>query len=186
MIGCRNDAVRPPLAGHRAMKISVEALTAALAEEIIPLGQESWDECSEIKKDTCAYHGQRGLRIDPDIETFMSIAANDRLVSMTLRDEDGILRGYALMIVYRSLHLKTELCGNVDTFYVQPKFRRGMSRFMSAIEDVLRNRGVSIIGWPVTRTGKLYDILRNRGYIADDVVMELKIKDLDKGKPPCA
>lgn len=163
------------------MKVAVERFTRELAEEIIPLGQQSWDECSEIKKDTCAYHGQRGLAIDPDIEQLLYLYAHHSLIAMTLRDDDDVLRGYALLILYRSLHLKTELCGNIDTFYVQPDHRRSMSRFMSAIESELRERGVSIIGWPVTPTGKLYEILQHRGYIADDVVMELKLKDLPRG-----
>jgi hypothetical protein len=164
------------------MKIAIEPFTRALAQEIIPLGQQSWDECSEIKKDTCAYHGQRGLPIDPNIDQFLRMADNNCLISMTLRSEEGVLHGYALLILYYSLHLKNELCGNVDTFYVQPDHRRSMPSFMSQIEDALRARGVSIIGWPVTMTGKLYEILKRRGYIADDVVMELKLKDLPRGE----
>ncbi len=167
------------------MKINVEPFTRELSDEIIPLGQQSWDECSEIKKDTCAYHGQRGLAIDPDIDQYLYLADHDSLVAMTLRDDDGVLHGYALMILYRSLHLKTELCGNVDTFYVQPEYRRSMPRFMSEIEKNLTDRGISIIGWPVTMSGSLYEILKRRGYIADDVVMELKLKDLP-GSETCA
>ncbi|AJX00031.1 hypothetical protein BM43_468 [Burkholderia gladioli] len=164
------------------MKIAIEPFTRELATEIIPLGQQSWDECSEIKKDTCAYHGQRGLAIDPDIDQYLYLADHQSLIAMTLRDGDRALRGYALLILYRSLHLKTELCGNVDTFYVQPDHRQSMPRLMSKIEETLRDRGVSIIGWPVTRTGKLHDILQRRGYIADDVVMEFKLKDLPGGE----
>lgn len=167
------------------MKIAIEEFTRDLSREIVPLGQQSWDECSEIKKDTCAYHGQRGLAIDPDIDQYLYLFAHQSLIAMTLRDKGGVLRGYALLILYKSLHLKTELCGNVDTFYVQPSHRSSMPRFMSKIEGALRDRGVSIVGWPVTRTGKLHDILHRRGYIADDVVMELKLKDLP-GSEPCA
>lgn len=161
--------------------IAIEPFTRELANEIVPLGQQSWDECSEIKKDTCAYHGQRGLAIDPDIDQYLYLAENHSLIAMTLRDDDKVLRGYALLILYKSLHLKTELCGNVDTFYVQPNSRRSMSRFISEIEETLRLRGISIIGWPVTMTGKMFEILKRRGYIADDVVMELKIKDIKRG-----
>ncbi len=167
------------------MKIAIEPFTRELAAEITPLGQQSWDECSEIKKDTCAYHGQRGLAIDPNIDQYLRIAAADSLVAMTLRSDEGVLHGYALSILYYSLHLQTERCGNVDTFYVQPRHRRAMPRFMSSIEDELRKRGVSIIAWPVTATGKLFEILKKRGYIADDVVMELKLKDLP-GSKSCA
>lgn len=164
------------------MKIAIEPFTRELATEITPLGQQSWDECSEIKKDTCAYHGQRGLSIDPDIEKYLYLFACQSLIAMTLRDESNVLRGYALLILYNSLHLKAELCGNVDTFYVQPAHRRSMSRLISKIEGTLLDRGVSIIGWPVTMTGKMYGILQRRGYIADDVLMELKLKDLPKGE----
>ena len=167
------------------MNIAIEPFTRKLSDEIIPLGQQSWDECSEIKKDTCAYHGQRGLAIDPDIDQYIYLADHNSLVAMTLRDDAGALRGYALIILYKSLHLKTELCANVDTFYVQPDSRRAMSRFISQIEDIIRDRGVSIIGWPVTMTGKMYEILQRRGYIADDVVMEFKLKDLP-GSETCA
>ena len=161
--------------------ISIEPFTRDLAAEIVPLGQQSWDECSEIKKDTCAYHGQRGLAIDPDIDQYLYLAENQSLIAMTLRDDDKVLRGYALLILYKSLHLKTELCGNVDTFYVQPDFRRSMSRFISEIEEVLRSRGISIIGWPVTLTGKMFEILERGGYIADEAVMEVKIQDIKRG-----
>lgn len=161
-----------------SISIAIEQFTLELAAEITPLGQECWDECSEIKKDTCAYHGQRGLPIDPNNAQYLLLQANNCLIAMTLRDEAGVLRGYALLIVYYSLHLQKELCGNVDTFYVQPAYRRYMPRFMSSVEDTLRSCGVSIVGWPVTASGKLFEILKKRGYIADDVVMELKLKDL--------
>lgn len=164
------------------MKIAIETFTRELANEITPLGQQSWDECSEIKKDTCAYHGQRGRQIDPDIDQYLYLTSRQLLIAMTLRDDEGVLRGYALMILYKSLHLKSELCGNVDTFFVQPDYRRSMSRFMSEIETAFGERGVSIIGWPVTKDGLLYSILSHRGYIADDVVMELKLKDLPGGE----
>lgn len=160
------------------MKIAIETFTPELAAEITPLGQECWDECSEIKKDTCAYHGQRGLPIDPNNDQYLLMQSGNCLVAMTMRDAEGVLQGYSLMITYYSLHLRQELCGNVDTFYVRPDHRLFMPRFMSAIEAEFRLRGVSIVGWPVTMSGKLFEILKKRGYIADDVVMELKLKDL--------
>lgn len=167
------------------MNIAIEPFTLELAAEITPLGQECWDECSEIKKDTCAYHGQRGLAIDPNNEQYLLMQTRDCLIALTLRDDAGSLHGYALTFLYYSMHLKNELCGNVDTFYVQPAYRQFMPRFMSAVEETFRSRGVSIVGWPVTMTGKLFEILKRRGYIADDVIMELKLKDLP-GEASCA
>lgn len=164
------------------MKIAIEPCTRELFGEMTPIGQQCWDECSEIKKDTCVYHGQRGLQINPDIDQYLFLSEHKSLIVMTLRDDGNVLRGCALLILYKSLHLKTELCGNVDAFYVQPDFRRLMPRFISEIEDVLRARGASIVGWPVTMRGKMFEILQRRGYIADDVVMELKLKDLPRGE----
>lgn len=158
--------------------VAIEPFTRELSEEILPLGQQSWNECSEIKKDTCAYHGQRGLPVDPDIDHYLYLYEHNSLIAMTLRDNENILRGYALLILYKSLHLKTELCGNIDTFYIQPDYRLSMPRLIAKVENELRNRDVSIIGWPVTMTGKMYEILKHRGYIADDVVMELKLKNI--------
>jgi hypothetical protein len=163
-----------------SMNVAIEPFTYQLAAEIVPLGQQSWDECSEIKQDTCAYHGQRGLAIDPDIDQFVFLAEHGSLLAMTLRAEHA-LHGYALVVLYRSLHLRAERCANVDTFYVQPEHRAAMPRFMTSLEDALRERGISIIGWPVSLAGNLYRILARRGYIADDVVMELKLKEA-----PCA
>lgn len=163
-----------------SMTIAIEPFTPKLMSEILPLGQACWDECSEIKKDTCAFHGQRGLPIDPNVEQYLLLAANGALTVMTLRDEARVLHGYAALILYYSLHLKNELCGNVDTFFVRPDYRLYMPRFMNRIEEEFQSKGVSVIGWPVTRAGKLYEILKLRGYIADDVVMELKLKDLPK------
>jgi hypothetical protein len=168
------------------MKIAVEPFTLELATEITPLGQECWDECSEIKKDTCAYHGQRGLAIDPNNEMYLLLQSQGKLTAMTLRDEGGTLQGYTLLIVYNSLHLQKEVCGCVDTFYVRPSHRHSMMRLMSSLEEHFRLRNVSIIGWPVTLAGKLYEILKKRGYIGDDIVMELKLKDLPAGDRPCA
>lgn len=168
-----------PLLHAAPMKIGVEPFNAALIAEILPLGQQSWDECSEVKRDTCAFHGQRGLPLDPYLDMYLRLADQGMLISSTLRDEAGILRGYSLAILYRSLHLQTIKCGNIDTFYVEPSYRNSMPGFMSHIEATLRDAGVSIIAWPVTRAGNLYKILQHRGYIADDVVMELKLKDLE-------
>ena len=168
------------------MKIAIETFTLELAVEITPLGQEAWDECSEIKKDTCAFHGQRGHPIDPNNKQYLAMQAVNMLSAMTLRDTEGILRGYSLIVFYYSLHLQTELCCHVDTFYVQPGYRSSMMKFMSAVEDHGRSRNASIVGWPVSMTGLLYEILKHRGYIADDVIMELKLKDLPKGNESCA
>lgn len=166
------------LAGHR---IASEPFTQALADEISPLGQESWDECSEIKKDTCSFHGERGFKIQPDIPQYLRLAASDSLLAMTLREE-GRLVGYALCIFYRGLHHAPVRCANVDTFFIQRAHRSYMRSFIAAMEEHFRAREIVVVGWPTSPDGKLFGILKLLGYAPDDVVMEKRFAEFS----PCA
>jgi len=165
-----------------AVRIASEPFTLALADEIAPLGQESWDECTIIKDSSCSFHNQRGFQIQPDIPQYLVLAASDMLLAMTLRDK-GRLVGYALCIFYRSLHHQPIRCANVDTFFIQPGHRAYMRSFIGTMEDQFREREVVQIGWPTSPKGKLFDILQLLGYAPDDVIME---KKLDEGAQPCA
>lgn len=157
------------------MKIAKETLTHELFAEILPLGQESWDKCSEIKKDICAFHGERGFKINPHEEQYLYLAENDSLIAMTLRDDDGVLQGYSLSILYKSLHHSSVNCANVDTFYIRPSAQQRTRSFIQAMEDQFRDREIVVIGWPVTPKGGLFRVLKAIGYSPDDVVMEKRI-----------
>jgi hypothetical protein len=164
-----------PSSGSAPLKISREPFTRELADEIAPLGQKSWDECSEIKKDTCSFHGERGFRIEPDVAQYLNLAAHESLLAMTLRDESGRLCGYCLSVLYHSLHHAPVKCANVDTFYIEPAHRIYMRSFIAEMEGEFRERGIVVVGWPTSPDGKLFDILRLLGYAPDDVVMEKRI-----------
>lgn len=157
------------------MKIQREVLTEYLAAEIAPLGQKSWDECSEIKGETCSFHGERGFVIQPAWHRYFEMESADALLAMTLRDDDGALRGFALCIYYHSLHHAPVQCANVDTFYIEPEHRACIKRFVSAIESEFIARGVVVVGWPTTPSGKMFPILKLLGYAPDDVVMEKRL-----------
>lgn len=174
------DAVtdRPPI---RDVQIASEQFTKKLAKEISPLGQESWDECSEIKRETCSFHGERGFQIQPDIKQYLVLTAKGGLLAMTLRDK-GELVGYSLSIFYRSLHHVPVRCANVDTFYIRPAYRAYMRSFITAMEAQFQKREVVQIGWPISPEGKLFSILQLLGYAPDDVIMEKKLT----GVPRCA
>jgi hypothetical protein len=156
------------------MNITSEPFTQALADEIVPLGQKSWDECSEIKKDTCSFHGERGFQIQPDIPQYLKLG--DSLLAMTLRHE-GRLVGYALIIFYRSLHHAPVRCANVDTFYIESDHRAYMRSFIEAMEEKFHAREVVVVGWPTSPDGKLFGILKLLGYAPDDVVMEKRFSE---------
>ena len=161
--------------------IASEPLTQELADEIAPLGQRSWDECSEIKGATCSFHGERGFRIQPDTPQYLAHASSGSLLAMTLRAE-GKLVGYALIIFYRSLHHAPLRCANVDTFYIDPEHRAYMRSFILAMEHHFREREIVVVGWPTSPDGKLFGILKLLGYAPDDVVMEKRFSEFK----PCA
>ncbi len=157
------------------MKIDVEFFTEKLAAEIAPLGQALWDECSEIKQETCSFHGERGFRIQPNIEQYLAINEAGSLLVLTLRDEAGVLQGYAIAILYRSLHHKVVQCANVDSFYVAPAYRAVAAVLIAKLEDQFRNLGVVVVGWPTSPEGPLCAVLKTLGYAPDDVLMEKRI-----------
>lgn len=158
------------------MKIAKEHLTQELFDkEILPLGQKSWDECSEIKKDSCSFHGERGFVIQPDSAQYLNLANQDSLIVMTLRDSDDVLQGYSISILYQSLHHAPVRCANVDTFYLEPLYRCYTRSFISSLEQEFEQREIVVVGWPVSPSGGLFKILKRLGYAPDDVVMEKRI-----------
>lgn len=162
--------------------IAKEAFTQALADEISPLGQKSWNECSEIKKDTCSFHGERGFLIQPDIPQYLLLAQSESLSAITLRTGEGVLVGYALIVLYRSLHHAPVRCANVDTFYIEPEHRAYMRSFIAEMEKEFFAREIVVVGWPTSPDGKLFGILKLLGYAPDDVVMEKRFSEFK----PCA
>ena len=160
---------------YTPIQIQKESLTEELWKEMLPLGQKSWDECSDIKAESCAFHGERGFVIQPNEAYYFELEDCEALLTMTARDESGVLVGFALCFYYMSPHHAPVFCANVDTFSLEPKHRVCIRRFIASIEEEFDNQGVGVVGWPVSPSGKLYDILRVLGYTPDDVVMEKRI-----------
>jgi hypothetical protein len=157
------------------LSIQIEPLTDALFDELMPMGQKLWDECSEIKKDTCSFHGERGLKIQPNRSVYLGLQANDRLSVFVLRDESGQAVGFSFCIFYRSLHHEIVPCVNVDLFYIEPEHRACIRRLIHDMEGEFEIRGVVVVGWPISPMGKLFEILKTLGYAPDDVVLEKRI-----------
>jgi hypothetical protein len=159
----------------KKISISIEPLTPTLFEELMPMGQKLWDECSEIKKDTCSFHGERGLKIQPNQSLYMGLHDANRLAVFVLRDQQGTAIGFSFCIFYNSLHHEVVPCANVDLFYIEPEHRTSIKRLIRTMEEEFRSRGVVVVGWPISPMGKLFDILKTLGYMPDDVVMEKRI-----------
>lgn len=155
--------------------ITKELFTAELFAEIMPLAQKLWDECSEIKKDSCSFHGERGFKIQPDFNQYLNLQNQDSLIAMTLRDETATLQGFSISVLYHSLHHAPVKCANVDTFYIEPPYRSSIQNLVSRMEEQFQDREIVVVGWPVSPEGGLFKILNHLGYHPDDVVLEKRI-----------
>lgn len=156
------------------VSIEVEPFSMDLAEEIKPLGQQCWNESTLVKGETCAFHGARDFVIEPDVEQYDVLNRNGMLLLLTLRD-DGVLHGYAIGVLYQSLHHRGIRVGGGDSFYIHPGYRSYTAVMVDKFEGELKSRGAAIIGWPTHSRGPLYDVLKAKGYVGDDVVMEKKL-----------
>lgn len=164
-----------------SLSISIETLTSELFDELLPMGQKLWDECSEIKKDTCSFHGERGLKIQPNRSAYLSLQGIGKLSVYVLRDCQKNAVGFSFCIFYDSLHHEVVPCANVDLFYIEPEYRTSIKRLIRTMEGEFKNRGVVVVGWPISPMGKLFEILKTLGYAPDDVVMEKRICALQQG-----
>ncbi|MGH7745121.1 MAG: hypothetical protein ACREQ5_10025 [Candidatus Dormibacteria bacterium] len=154
--------------------VKTEEFNAGMFEEMLPLIRKCWDECTVIKDKTCAFHGDRDFQIEPDFDVYQKLANEGSMVFVTLRAE-GKLVGYVEGFLYRAMHHKKVLCGMGDSLYIEPEYRAYILRAIDLFEKEMTRLKAEIIGWPTTREGYLYEVLKARGYIGDDIVMELKL-----------
>ncbi len=155
------------------VSIEREPFTAELFAETLPLAQKCWNESTIIKAETCAYYGERDFKIEPDLESYLQLRDKGMLLFIALRDET--LQGYLVAFTYRSTHHKKILCAIVDSAYVEPAYRAYAPVLSEVFEKEARAMGVAIIGWPTHVNGPTYEMLKARGYVGDDTVMEKRL-----------
>lgn len=154
--------------------INREELTAELATEVFPLARKCWNESTEFKGESCAYYGDRDFLIEPDVEAYQRLADQGLLVLVTLRDEVK-LKGYVIGFLYNALHHKKILCGIGDSIYIEPDYRSHTWAVAKRFEKEMESLGAKIIGWPVHLNGPVYEVLKAKGYVGDDIVMEKRL-----------
>lgn len=154
--------------------IEKEPFSLDVSVEILPLAQKCWEESTLIKKETCAYYGERNFAVDPDLEVYERFEAQGSLVLVTLRDE-AILKGYVIGFTYRSPHHKKILCGHGDSIYLEPAYRSYTAVVAEKFEQAMKALEVEAIGWPTHIDGPVYEVLKARGYVGDDIIMEKRI-----------
>lgn len=153
--------------------IEKEPLTGELFNELLPLAQRCWAESTEIKGKTCAFYGERDFQIEPDMEQYQKLSEMGALVIVTLRDKG--LRGYVSGFTYRALHHKKIIGAIGDTMYVEPEYRSYGAIVVDKFLEEMESMGVQIVGWPVSPDGYIYELLKARGFVGDDIVMEKRL-----------
>ena len=151
--------------------IEEEPFSQELMTEILPLAQKCWDEATEAKGENCAYHGKRGVQIEPDVDLYQSISDMGRLVIYTMRDE-GKLVGYAVALIYPSPHHRKLLTANGDSIYVEEPYRTHSPVLIGKIIKAVEKSGAVTVNWGVTLGSPMYEVLKKFGFVADEVIME--------------
>jgi hypothetical protein len=154
--------------------IEREVFSRDTAAEILPLAQRSWEESTVFKKESCAYFGDRDITLDPDIDRYVALSEQGSVVLMALRDS-GVLQGYIIGLVYRSLHHKPITGGIGDLTHIEPSYRSYTAVMIEKFEREMKALDVDVIGWPTHIDGPVYEVLKARGYVGDDIVMEKRI-----------
>lgn len=156
-----------------SVEIAKESFSPELSAEMLPLARKCWNESTIIKAESCAFYGERDFEIEPDMTTYQMLSDTGRLVLITIRDE--VLQGYLLGFIYSTLHHKKIMGGIGDSIYIEPKYRAYTGVAADRFEKEMGVLGAQIIGWPVHINGPVYEVLKARGYVGDDIVMEKRL-----------
>lgn len=156
------------------MRIEREPFSHELFDELLPYFRKCWKESTDFKGESCAYFGDRDFLIEPDREAYERLAAQGALVVITMR-KDGTVQGYVVGFLYTALHHKGILCAIGDSIYIEPEYRAHTWAVAKRFEKEMTDLGAKILGWPVHFQGPVYDILKAKGYVGDDIVMEKRL-----------
>lgn len=102
----RSDPAAPEFAWERFSQI---------AHELPPLFLEHWRELA-LNKDA--------IPLDPDWDKFYALDVQNILRVLTVRVE-GVLAGYAFLLVGPHLHYRSTCWGHIDMFWTDPVIRSG-------------------------------------------------------------
>lgn len=154
--------------------IDKQPFSRELFEEMLPLAQKCWQESTVAKGETCAFYGDRDFEIVPHVEEYQKLTRLGSMVVVTVRAA-GLLVGYVEGFVYRSLHHKSIVGAIGDSIYIEPEYRSYAAVVIERFETEVQALGAAILGWPTTLNGQVYQILKARGFVGDDIVMEKRL-----------
>lgn len=157
-----------------SVTVQTEPYSDGVLAEILPLAQACWNESTAFKKESCAYYGERDFDVEPDTASYERLFRDGLMVLVTLR-VGAALKGYVIGFLYRSLHHRKIQCAAADSIYIDPDYRSYTPVVCDKFEQVLKDLRVEIIGWPAHIDGPVHQVLKARGYVGDDIVMEKRL-----------
>lgn len=118
------------------MQYALECL-GSVKKDIQPLIEEHWELVALNK-------GK--IKLNPDWEHYASLDAAGILKIFTAR-ENGILVGYFILSVSRSLHYKDHIFAICDIIFVTPEARKGATgyKLLKYAEQWCKDNGVSLL-----------------------------------------
>lgn len=113
----------------------------------------------------------RGFPSDLDIERYLQMQREGRLVYITARDGDDIIRGYSSHFWHRDLHFKVRVAQD-DAWYVRPEDRKvGIGRQLREVAlAVLKEAGVKYAYGRLKAAHPHDESMKDLGYIPWETV----------------
>lgn len=112
------------------LNYTFEPLAYLLKTGLNDLMSRTWDEVGNDKE---------LFEYDPFWERYKSMEDNDVLRFMAVRDEVGVLVGYASIIIMPNLHDRKAISSYIQEIYLEPEARKGFKTFKDFINVVLDN-----------------------------------------------
>src|SRR6202007_1791916 len=134
-----------------------------------------WAESTVAKAETCAWYGERDFDVDPDFEQYEAIARVGALVILTMRHA-GKLIGYLTGTCYRGMHHRHFIVAQSDSFFVKRPYRGHTRRLVRRYEEEMTGRGAVALNWLTHTNGPVYKLLKKFGYVADETMLEKRVK----------
>jgi len=147
------------------LRIAVEPLTEALLAEGAPLLSDNWIASGSFDPE---------LPLDPNLPAYLKLQELGLLLVVTLR-QAGVLQGYVVYAVARSMHHQRLKVAHGEAIYVAPAFRDEASTLLKVSEAELKKRGVDRVGWFVVPGTKAHAFLHRHGFVDDEVVLEKRL-----------
>lgn len=140
---------------------------SSILEELYPLWREHHNEL--VGKET---------PLQPDLERYIQLQRNQRLVIFTIRDKYQRLCGYSFFVLSNHLHRTQVIKADNDLFFIREYYRRGWlaSKFIQFCEKKLFSTKVNQI-YMRTKTKQSFGVLLERSGYKQEEVLYIKKKE---------